>query len=81
MSLDEATRELGHRVCNAMARRAKGKCPTIATVRPFAVDVNSGVSASEGRKSLEKIRAFIAEAKTARVEPGPDHQRRLRFRH
>jgi phosphoribosylanthranilate isomerase len=35
----------------------------IDVVRPYAVDVNSGVEASPGRKDPEKIRRFVAEAR------------------
>jgi phosphoribosylanthranilate isomerase len=35
----------------------------ILKVKPFAVDVNSGVENTDGRKSLEKIKAFIRSAK------------------
>jgi phosphoribosylanthranilate isomerase len=35
----------------------------IAQVRPWGVDVNSGVRGPDGRKSHERIRAFVAAAK------------------
>jgi phosphoribosylanthranilate isomerase len=35
----------------------------IAQVRPWGVDVNSGVRGPDGRKSHEKIRAFVAAVK------------------
>ena len=37
----------------------------VHTVRPWAVDVASGVEAVPGRKDPEKLRAFITNAKTA----------------
>jgi phosphoribosylanthranilate isomerase len=37
----------------------------VEIVRPYAVDVNSGVEASPGRKDPDRVRRFIAEAKRA----------------
>jgi phosphoribosylanthranilate isomerase len=37
----------------------------IATVRPFCVDVASGVEAQVGRKDPERVRQFISRAKSA----------------
>jgi phosphoribosylanthranilate isomerase len=37
----------------------------IAVVRPYAVDVNSGVEASPGRKDPDKVRRFVEEARRA----------------
>lgn len=35
----------------------------IGVVRPYGVDVNSGVEAAPGRKDPEKVRRFVAEAR------------------
>ena len=40
----------------------------IRTVRPYAVDVCSGVEATPGKKDGHKVRAFVARAKTALSE-------------
>lgn len=41
----------------------------IRIVRPYAVDVCSGVEAAPGKKDGQKVRAFVARAKAALSEP------------
>jgi phosphoribosylanthranilate isomerase len=38
----------------------------ISVVKPYGVDVNSGVEAKPGRKDPEKVRRFVAAARSAR---------------
>ena len=40
----------------------------IAVVKPYAVDVNSGVEVRPGRKDPDKVRRFVAAAKSARAD-------------
>jgi phosphoribosylanthranilate isomerase len=70
----------------ALAARRRSKVPAIlsggltpenvaagiAAVRPYAVDVASGVEASPGVKDHEKLRAFMAAAATPEPEPEPE---------
>jgi phosphoribosylanthranilate isomerase len=43
--------------------RPENVAEAVARVHPWAVDVNSGTKGPDGRKSHEKIRAFVAAAK------------------
>ena len=44
---------------------AENVAEAIATVRPFGVDVSSGVEASPGRKDHDKVARFLANARQA----------------
>jgi phosphoribosylanthranilate isomerase len=47
----------------------------IATLRPWGVDVASGVEAEPGRKDAGKVRAFVAKARGAATLPASKGQR------
>ncbi len=53
------------RVILAAGLTAETVARAIAVVKPYAVDVNSGVEAKPGRKDPEKVRRFIAAVRSA----------------
>jgi len=64
-SLARRTRELVARLFLAGGLTPANVGAAIAAVRPFAVDVCSGVEAAPGRKDAKKLRAFVAAVRTA----------------
>lgn len=57
--------ELAHRVVLSGGLSVQNVAGAIASVRPFAVDVSSGVEHAKGVKDAGKIRAFISEVRKA----------------
>ena len=55
----------GHRIVLSAGLTPDNVAEAVRTVRPYAVDVNSGVEARPGVKDPEKVRRFVAAAKGA----------------
>ncbi|HEX5529049.1 MAG TPA: N-(5'-phosphoribosyl)anthranilate isomerase, partial [Methylomirabilota bacterium] len=58
----------GHRVILAAGLTPDNVGLAVRRVRPFGVDVNSGVEARPGRKDEARVRRFVAEARAAAAE-------------
>ncbi len=58
-------RELGHPLILAGGLKPENIADAVRQVRPFAVDVSSGVEISPGRKDSEKVQRLIAAARSA----------------
>jgi phosphoribosylanthranilate isomerase len=58
-------RDLGRPIFLAGGLTPENVGEAVRKVRPFAVDVSSGVEAAPGKKDHEKLNAFIQRAKAA----------------
>jgi phosphoribosylanthranilate isomerase len=72
-------KELAPRVVLSGGLSAQKATEAVQQVRPFAVDVSSGVELSKGIKDTAKIRAFISAVREADAKPlmnrENDHER------
>ena len=71
-SLAERTRALVPRLFLAGGLTPENVGASVAAVRPYAVDVCSGVEATPGRKDLLKLRAFVAAVRAAAMQQAED---------
>lgn len=65
--LVHAAEKFGKKIVLAGGLNPDNVAVAIATVKPFMVDVASGVEASPGRKDRHKMEVFISKAKSALV--------------
>jgi phosphoribosylanthranilate isomerase len=68
--------KLAHRLVLSGGLSARNATDAVARVRPFAVDVSSGIEAAKGIKDDARMRAFVAAVRLADSQPSlqPDQE-------